>query len=301
MLKVAHNLRAPLSAGLSMLDLIEGGLLGPRSRRRRSTTCSGSRSGCARSTARSAACSPSRAPATSAGRSRTWSIDLDDLAPRRPRATFAGEAAQVKGLRLRGDRRARAAGRRERRRPAQGDDGEPGLQRDQVHAARRRGRGPASPPARPARCASSSRDTGIGVPAKEQDRLFQEFFRASNAKTAHRRPGTGLGLALVKQTVERHHGRIQLESAEGQGTTVTIDLPAHRVGQPVEALRTRAEKVARWVRPRAKTRPETPPFGTIAQPGGQPTWLRGRRAGAGARAASGRPRPGRAARSRRSG
>ena len=79
----------------------------------------------------------------------------------------------------------------------------------------------------------SSRDTGIGIPAKEQPRLFQEFFRASNAKR-HTAAGTGLGLALVKQTVERHHGRIQLESVEGQGTTVTIDMPVRRVSKPVE-------------------------------------------------------------------
>ena len=67
-------------------------------------------------------------------------------------------------------------------------------------------------------------DTGIGIPATEQDKLFHEFFRASNAKKIATE-GTGLGLVLVKQTVERHSGRLALESVEGQGTTVTIELP----------------------------------------------------------------------------
>ena len=66
---------------------------------------------------------------------------------------------------------------------------------------------------------------------REQGRLFQEFFRAANAKQ-HSPAGTGLGLALVKQTVERHHGRIRIDSAEGRGTTVTIDLPVRRVSAP---------------------------------------------------------------------
>ena len=70
------------------------------------------------------------------------------------------------------------------------------------------------------------RDTGIGIPADEQDRLFQEFYRASNARdlTAN---GTGLGLVLVQQTVDRHSGRLELESAEGQGTTIVVRLPVN--------------------------------------------------------------------------
>jgi signal transduction histidine kinase len=68
------------------------------------------------------------------------------------------------------------------------------------------------------------KDTGIGIPASEQERLGTEFFRASNAR-AMDADGTGLGLAFVKQAVERHHGRMGMESTEGKGTTVTIDLP----------------------------------------------------------------------------
>jgi len=74
-------------------------------------------------------------------------------------------------------------------------------------------------------------DTGIGIPANEQDKLFRSFFRASNAKKTTT-SGTGLGLALVKQTVERHGGQISVTSEEGQGTTVVIDLPVHQSGTP---------------------------------------------------------------------
>jgi signal transduction histidine kinase len=73
------------------------------------------------------------------------------------------------------------------------------------------------------------RDTGIGIPAAEQDKLFQEFFRASNAKR-FTTTGTGLGLALVKQTVNRHNGELELTSAEDQGTQVTVSLPIHQPG-----------------------------------------------------------------------
>ncbi len=69
------------------------------------------------------------------------------------------------------------------------------------------------------------RDSGIGIPAAEQVELFSEFFRASNAKKLAEE-GTGLGLALVKQAVERHGGRLHLASEEGVGTTVVVDLPA---------------------------------------------------------------------------
>jgi len=69
------------------------------------------------------------------------------------------------------------------------------------------------------------RDNGIGIPSPEQAKLFSEFFRASNAKQLAEE-GTGLGLALVKQAVEAHGGRLHLASEEGVGTTVVVDLPA---------------------------------------------------------------------------
>lgn len=73
-------------------------------------------------------------------------------------------------------------------------------------------------------------DTGIGIPQKEQNRIFEEFFRASNARNFER-DGTGLGLSIVKQIVESHKGRIGFESKENVGTKIWFELPAH----PIEA------------------------------------------------------------------
>ena len=67
-------------------------------------------------------------------------------------------------------------------------------------------------------------DTGIGISAADQDRLFQEFFRSTNPE-ALAAPGTGLGLSIVQRIVERHEGRIAVESDLGTGTTVTVTLP----------------------------------------------------------------------------
>ncbi|MFE9648662.1 ATP-binding protein [Streptomyces sp. NPDC006365] len=67
-------------------------------------------------------------------------------------------------------------------------------------------------------------DTGIGIPAAEQERLFQRFFRASNATDAAI-PGTGLGLTIVHTIVANHGGEIEVNSEEGRGTTFTALLP----------------------------------------------------------------------------
>jgi two-component system phosphate regulon sensor histidine kinase PhoR len=67
-------------------------------------------------------------------------------------------------------------------------------------------------------------DTGIGIPAAEQERLFSRFFRSSLAM-ADEIQGTGLGLTLVQSIVEWHEGTVEVDSAEGEGTTVTVRLP----------------------------------------------------------------------------
>lgn len=67
-------------------------------------------------------------------------------------------------------------------------------------------------------------DTGVGIPETEIDQVFTRFFRASNASTAAI-PGSGLGLAIAHDIVERHSGRLDVESALGIGTTVSVRLP----------------------------------------------------------------------------
>jgi signal transduction histidine kinase len=67
-------------------------------------------------------------------------------------------------------------------------------------------------------------DSGVGIPADEQEHLFERFFRSSTA-TQNAIPGTGLGLTITKAIVERHGGRIAVESAENAGTTVRVQLP----------------------------------------------------------------------------
>ena len=67
-------------------------------------------------------------------------------------------------------------------------------------------------------------DTGYGIPASEQPRLFERFFRSATA-TANNVPGTGLGLTITKTIIEGHGGSIGFESTEGKGTTFTIALP----------------------------------------------------------------------------
>jgi signal transduction histidine kinase len=68
------------------------------------------------------------------------------------------------------------------------------------------------------------KDEGIGIPQSEQSQIFNEFFRASNAKKIEEE-GTGLGLAIVKRTVEKHGGHIDFRSTEGAGAIFKIELP----------------------------------------------------------------------------
>jgi signal transduction histidine kinase len=65
-------------------------------------------------------------------------------------------------------------------------------------------------------------DRGIGIPEADQQHLFKEFHRGSNVGG---RPGTGLGLMLVKRCAELHGGTVQLTSKVGEGTTVSVRLP----------------------------------------------------------------------------
>ncbi|HVO72061.1 MAG TPA: HAMP domain-containing sensor histidine kinase, partial [Aggregatilineaceae bacterium] len=71
-------------------------------------------------------------------------------------------------------------------------------------------------------------DNGPGISPDDQRRLFHPFVRL---KSAGRERGSGLGLSLVKTVVERHGGRISVDSSPGQGTLFAMHLPAHRPAQ----------------------------------------------------------------------
>ncbi|MDY6877105.1 MAG: HAMP domain-containing sensor histidine kinase [Chloroflexota bacterium] len=66
-------------------------------------------------------------------------------------------------------------------------------------------------------------DTGPGIPKEEVPRVWEELYRGQGARSV---PGSGLGLALVRAIIERHGGQVTLRSRVGQGTMVTIRLPA---------------------------------------------------------------------------
>lgn len=65
-------------------------------------------------------------------------------------------------------------------------------------------------------------DHGCGIPAADQTRLFSGFFRGSNIGST---PGSGLGLVIVKRCVDLHGGNIRVDSEEGRGTTLCVELP----------------------------------------------------------------------------
>ncbi len=67
-------------------------------------------------------------------------------------------------------------------------------------------------------------EDGIGIPPADLPKLFEPFYRASNA--VGQKPGTGLGLAGARHIVEQHGGRIEVESTEGVGSTFRVRLPA---------------------------------------------------------------------------
>lgn len=68
-------------------------------------------------------------------------------------------------------------------------------------------------------------DSGIGIPERDIPQIFNEFFRASNARGVTD-TGTGLGLPIARFIVEKHGGTIQVNSVEGEGTVFTIRIPA---------------------------------------------------------------------------
>jgi PAS domain S-box-containing protein len=73
-------------------------------------------------------------------------------------------------------------------------------------------------------------DTGIGIPAEEQENIFDKFYQVGNT-TRGVREGTGLGLSITKELVQMHGGWMEVESAPGEGSRFTFTLPTAAPGQ----------------------------------------------------------------------
>jgi signal transduction histidine kinase len=67
-------------------------------------------------------------------------------------------------------------------------------------------------------------DRGIGIPAKEQPKIFEKFYRVGDP-LVHNTKGSGLGLALVRHIVQAHGGEVTVESSPGRGSKFIISLP----------------------------------------------------------------------------
>jgi signal transduction histidine kinase/DNA-binding response OmpR family regulator len=79
-------------------------------------------------------------------------------------------------------------------------------------------------------------DTGRGIPSADRERIFEAFQQGDGELSATHHEGTGLGLALTRQLVEAHGGRITLTSEVGVGSEFTVRLPLHRPAEPDTGL-----------------------------------------------------------------
>ena len=71
------------------------------------------------------------------------------------------------------------------------------------------------------------RDHGVGIPAKDLDRIFERFYRVDPGR-ARETGGTGLGLSIVRHVAQNHGGTILVDSREGEGSTFTLELPMNQ-------------------------------------------------------------------------
>jgi len=70
-------------------------------------------------------------------------------------------------------------------------------------------------------------DHGVGIPARDLDRIFERFYRVDQGRS-RQTGGTGLGLSIVRHVAANHQGRVEVESREGEGSTFRLILPAQR-------------------------------------------------------------------------
>ena len=76
-------------------------------------------------------------------------------------------------------------------------------------------------------------DTGVGIPAAEQERIFESFYQVDSTLTKNKQ-GTGLGLALVRRIADLHEGRVWVESESNVGSTFFVEWPGCQTNQPTD-------------------------------------------------------------------
>ncbi|MET0781552.1 MAG: ATP-binding protein [Microbacterium sp.] len=95
-------------------------------------------------------------------------------------------------------------------------------------------------------------DRGIGIAEGDQERVFERFYRADQARS-RRTGGTGLGLAIVKHAVQRHDGEVRLWSRPGRGSTFTIRLPL--IEAPADQVQPKRRRKKKRATPAAASHP----------------------------------------------
>ena len=70
-------------------------------------------------------------------------------------------------------------------------------------------------------------DHGIGIPARDLERIFERFYRVDRARSRET-GGTGLGLSIVRHVAANHGGDVRVSSVEGEGSTFVLRVPANR-------------------------------------------------------------------------
>ena len=88
-------------------------------------------------------------------------------------------------------------------------------------------------------------DTGIGIPTRDLDRIFERFYRVDRGR-GRATGGTGLGLAIVRHVVQNHGGTVDVESEEGRGSTFRLLLPAVNASSASSAPAPEPQREASW-------------------------------------------------------
>ena len=94
------------------------------------------------------------------------------------------------------------------------------------------------------------RDTGIGIPEQERERVFERFHRIENTR-ARTYEGTGIGLALVQELIRMHGGSVRVESEPGKGSSFTVSIPRGRAHLPADHIHSGREPALTGLRAEA--------------------------------------------------